>query len=108
MALDMSNATYARSVTGMNALKNDLQNDIQKIANNLKPSGSSFNNLKSTIKANWVGEDCDAYLAHLEKKLNNMSNDVIAYKKIIDTALTSEMNNFSKFQSSNASDMTGI
>ena len=30
MALTMSNATYARSTTGMNALKNDLQNDIQK------------------------------------------------------------------------------
>ncbi len=108
MALDMGSATYARSVTGLNALKNDLQNDIQKIANNLRPSASSFNNLKSTIKANWVGEDCDAYLAHLEKKINNMSNDIIAYKKIIDTALTGDINDFKKFQSSNASNMNSI
>ena len=99
MALTMSNATYARSTTGMNALKNDLQNDIQKIANNLRPSA---------IKANWVGEDCDAYLAHLERKLNSMSNDIIAYKKVIETALTGDLNDFKRFQSSNVSNMNNI
>ncbi|MCI9279749.1 MAG: hypothetical protein HFJ02_03000 [Bacilli bacterium] len=108
MALTMSNATYARSTTGMNALKNDLQNDIQKIANNLRPSASAFNTLKSTIKANWVGEDCDAYLAHLERKLNSMSNDIIAYKKVIETALTGDLNDFKRFQSSNVSNMNNI
>lgn len=108
MAFNMGTATYARSASGKTSLKNNLNGDLDAIANILNTSYSNFSVLRSTIKENWQGVDCDAYIKSLERKVTSLKEDVLKYKACINTALDNDYNAFQKFQSTNSTTMSNL
>ena len=86
MALTKDAATYEKSKDGKTKLKNDFSGDIDALVKAL--NGDKYATFKKTIKANWVGEDADAFLddiektrAALEKNLKNLKS---TFKNAID------------------------
>lgn len=105
MALSISKATQGRSVTGTNALKNNLLSDVNAVIKALDTSSSAFKTLKSTIQNNWSGVDADEFLKQLDPTVNGLKEKVKAYKTAIETAIDSDKNAFAKFQEINKNNL---
>ncbi len=100
MALDMSNATYARSTKGAKTLKEtSFASDITKIKNAL--NGDKYAKVKSTVKAYWVGADADDFLNDIEKTRKDVLNQISSLQSKFNTAIDQEAREFKSFQSKN-------
>ncbi len=100
MALDMSNATYARSTSGAKTLKEtSFAKDITKIKNAL--NGDKFSKVKSAVKANWVGADADDFINDIEKTRKDVLTQINSLQSKFNTAIDQEAKEFSSFQAKN-------
>lgn len=100
MSLTMSNATYARSTSGIKNLKANLTNDITAVTRNLSPSSDKYKAMVNVINNYWVGEDATAFIKDLEKQIDTLNKNISNFKKYVD-AFDAEQNAFLKFQSNN-------
>ena len=98
MALTMENAEYARSKSGTEKIKANLDGDIKNIKTALK--GAEKDALVKTFGRYWVGADHDAFIKDLEARINSIVSRCTKIQKFIDDALTNDYNNFIKNQSS--------
>lgn len=96
--LTMANAEYARSKTGTEKIKSNLDKDIKNIKDAL--SGTAKDNMLKTFKSYWVGSDHDAFVKDLESKISSIKTRCNTIQKYIDQALTDDYNNFIKNQRS--------
>ena len=99
MALNMSNATNARSVSAIKTLATNYENDVKKVVNTMK--GENYNNLKNTIKAYWAGADCDNFLKQLDNRINELQKEISNCTYTITNALNQELSDYKKFQQGN-------
>lgn len=100
MGLTMSNATYARSTTGIKNLKANLTGDIAAVTKRLSPNSEGYRAMMNTINNYWVGEDANAFKRDLEKQIDALNKNISNFKKYVD-AFDTEQNAFAKFQSNN-------
>ncbi len=101
MALDMNNATYARSLSGLKAMVDNVTKDLDKTIAQLQPKGAFVANLESTIRKYWVGEDAEQWIKEFETNVTNCKNVVTKMKNIVSVQLPAEYKEFQAFQSSN-------
>jgi len=97
--LNMSNATYARSVSGRKKLENDFLADIENLTKIL--NGDKYTSLKKTVKANWVGADADDFLADIEKSRKALETNLKTLKSKFNSAVAADAKQFSSFQNKN-------
>lgn len=100
MSLTMSNATYARSTTGIKNLKANLIGDITAVTKKLTPTSDSYKSMVNTINNYWVGEDATAFIKDLEKQIDTLNKNISNFKKYVD-AFDTEQSAFMKFQTNN-------
>ena len=99
MALNMSSATNARSRAGLAKLKNDFNTDLNKVISKL--SGSKYDEMVRTIRANWEGADAEDFLKDIEKTKDALKKQVRALRHEIERTLDNDYNDFVKFQQRN-------
>lgn len=100
MALDMSNATYARSTSGAKKLREtSFANDIAKLRKAV--SGDKYRNIKTVVEANWVGADADDFKKDIDSARSDILDKISKLQKWFDTAITEEAKEFASFQSRN-------
>lgn len=99
MTLNMSSATNARSKAGLIKLKADFNTDLAKVISRL--SGSKYDEMVRTIKANWEGADAEDFLKDIEKTKDALKKQVKALKNEIERTLDNDYNDFVKFQQRN-------
>lgn len=100
MALDMSNATYARSTSGAKKLKEtSFAQDIAKLRKAV--TGDKYSNIKKAVDANWVGADANDFLNDIAKSRNDILDRISKLQKWFDQAVDSEAKEFASFQSKN-------
>ena len=97
--LNIGDATFARSIAGRKTLVNQFYADIENLVKIL--NGDKYAAFKKTIQKNWVGADADDFLADIEKTRGQLQTKLRALKTKFDTAMTSDANQFKKFQSTN-------
>lgn len=99
MAFNMSNATYGRDSSGIQALKEEYALNLERTLKSLR--GDKYNELKKVIRENWSGADAERFLHEIDKKISDVESKIKTYKTKIDTALTGALTDFLKFQDSN-------
>ena len=83
MGLTMSNATYARSTTGIKNLKANLIGDITAVTKKLTPTSDTYKTMVNTINNYWVGEDATAFLKDLEKQVDALNKNIANFKRYV-------------------------
>ena len=102
MALEMSNATYARGSDHKTMLKTFIQSEMDSYAASLK--GKGYENLVNTVKKYWSGADASRFLLMLEKNVSGVQKKVsTTYKNQIIGAIYYDYNKFMKTQNQNSS-----
>lgn len=99
MALNMSNATNARSKGGTQNIYANLEADINNVNKALK--GQAYTTLLKTIQAYWVGADEKAFENDLKNKINAIITEMNSMKNILNTTLNSDYTQFVNHQSKN-------
>jgi len=99
MAFDMSNATNARSTSGIRTLSANYENDVKKVVNAIQ--GEKFTELVKVIRQYWQGADCDYFINQLEKTTRDLKTQIQSYGSQITNALNQENSDFRKFQQNN-------
>lgn len=97
--VSMTNATYARSVSGKESLINDFYGDIENLIKVL--NGDKYAAFKKTIQENWTGVDADDFLADVEKTRKELQSKLTALKAKFNGAITSDAKQFLAFQDKN-------
>ena len=96
MALTMENATYARSKSGTDKIKANLDGDIKNIKTAL--TGTAYTDMLKVFKSYWVGSDHEAFVKDLEARISSIKSRCNTIQKLVDQALTEDYNNFVKNQ----------
>ena len=99
VGLNMSGATYARSVSGSKLLKQDFAASIESLIKIL--NGDKYATFKKTIKQNWVGADATDFLNDVEKSRAALEKSLRTLKAKFDAAVDADAKQFSSFQSKN-------
>jgi hypothetical protein len=100
MALDMSNATYARDESGRKKLIADLQGDLKTARTAI--TGNELTTLLKEVDKYWSGADATKFKNQIKTTANNIANDMKMFDKDLESALSEDTKSFSKLQSSNA------
>lgn len=99
MALNMSNATNARSKAGTKNIYENLENDINNVNKALK--GQAYTTLLNTIRGYWIGADEKAFEKDLQNKINAIITEMNSMKSVLNTTLNSDYTQFVNHQSKN-------
>lgn len=99
MALNMSNATNARSKAGSDNLYKEFEKDIINVNKALK--GQAYTTLLNTIRAYWVGADEKAFEKDLQKKINAIITEMNKMKHVFNITLSDDYTQFVNHQSKN-------
>ena len=97
MAVNMSNATYARSTSGRKELVANLTSDLAKAKN-------AFENIKEIedeVRKYWVGDDANRFIAKLTSKAKSAGKKCNSYTSVIQKTLTEEDKGFRNMQAAN-------
>lgn len=100
MALDMTNATYARSTSGAKTLKEtSFATSIAAIIKAL--DGEKYTALIKAVKNNWVGADADDFLNDISRTKNDIKSRIKTLQNTFSTAIDGEAREFASFQAKN-------
>lgn len=99
MALNMSNATYARDKAGRENLIKNLQGDIDRIIK--KMQGSDYETVIKTVEKYWAGDDADKFIKAFKKSVKDVAKDMALYKAEIANAIKADSKYFAKLQTKN-------
>jgi hypothetical protein len=92
MALEMSNATYARSRSGTDKIKSNLDGDIKNIKTAL--NGDALQNMLKVFSSYWVGSDHDAFEKDVKARVKTIENGCTEIQRYIDEALEADYKDF--------------
>lgn len=103
---NVNTSEFGRSATGKREAINKFNQTID--AQKKVVFGEKYNTLISTISANWVGDDAEAYKKLIKTKATELSNKLDSYKKLFENAMNDDSNEFSKVTQKNASTIKNI
>lgn len=71
MALtNMSEASYGRSRAGFRSATTKINNYLTEVLNAIAHTNDNYKRFKDTVRANWSGDDAEAFLTEVEKARN--------------------------------------
>ena len=100
MALDMTNATYARSASGAKTLKeNSFATSIAAIKKAI--NGDKYKEVIKAVDNNWVGADADDFIRDISRTKNDIISRINTLQNTFSTAIDGEAREFASFQAKN-------
>lgn len=104
--MELTSMDYGRSEDGRKKLASDLQNDIDAGVKAL--SGGSYDNVISTVRKYWQGDDADKFVDRFKKSSQDLAAKFKEYKNAIGTALDNDDKQFRTMQSTQASNVDSM